>query len=91
MSNPRTVSDVAAVIERLRRASHGRATNLYGEAADKLEQQARQIAERDEVLREARGFITERGKLDLDWDAAAETSDILAKLSALIGNEGVSE
>jgi hypothetical protein len=43
------------------------------------------------VLREARGFITERGKLDLDWDAVAETSDILAKLSALIGNERVSE
>jgi hypothetical protein len=51
----------------------------------------RQIAERDEALREARGFITERGKLDLDWDAVAETSDILAKLSALIGNGEVSD
>jgi hypothetical protein len=96
-------SDVAGLVERLDQlrvilksgdyngADLMRAWCAMMDAKDTIVSLQLQIAERDKVLREARSFITERGKLDLDWDAVAETSDILAKLSTLIGNEGVPE
>jgi hypothetical protein len=70
-------SDVAEIVGHLRKFNDFKLQR----AADKLEQQALQIAERDEVLRGTRKILSQMPGFEKQ----------VAKLSALIGNEEVSD